>query len=66
MIGVTTTTKQTCAYTVLVATIACCRWETIVWVSNFIHNFLWDVITFPCSNFNGWRWACVTDDICIL
>ena len=34
------------------------------WISDYIHNFLWDVIIHPCSNFNGcpkkktpWAWC---------
>ena len=32
------------------------------WISNYIHHFIWDVITHPCPNFNSsskhcWSWA---------
>ena len=26
------------------------------WISNYIHSFLWDVITYPCPNTNGNGW----------
>ena len=29
------------------------QWKFGAWISDYIHSFQWDVITHPCSNFNG-------------
>ena len=29
------------------------HWTTTIWISKYIHNYTWDIMTHPCLNFNG-------------